>query len=160
MACPDGTLINLQSAIYSLEDPSKNPRCSPSKSVKQHLERRIDCIIEKDCNFIISNTLLGDICRGAKKILQVRYTCMRCGGTGKSWGKLLSHRDYNTAWLGIEPATSESRVRISNYSATLHCILPARDDQSTVSAEKTKLLEILRFDCPRQSVRLYMLKQF
>ena len=34
-------------------------------------------------------------------------------------GKLLSQGNYNMAWSGIEPATSRSRVRRANHSATL-----------------------------------------
>ncbi|GFS23046.1 hypothetical protein ElyMa_001629800, partial [Elysia marginata] len=34
-------------------------------------------------------------------------------------GKLLSQSNCNTAWSGIEPTTSRSRVRRANHSATL-----------------------------------------
>ena len=45
------------------------------------------------------------------------------GWSGESWGKLLSQGNYNMAWLGIEPATTRSRVRRANHSATLPLLL-------------------------------------
>ena len=46
-------------------------------------------------------------------------------------GKLLSQGNYNMAWLGIEPATTRSRVRRANHSATLPLSSSSSSSSST-----------------------------
>ncbi|GFS01606.1 multiple epidermal growth factor-like domains 10 [Elysia marginata] len=77
MTCPSDRLISLQSAIYSFYKPSRFPHCKRYTSVIHKIRRDVKCIKQSNCKFIASNTLLGDVCRGAHKFLTVQYTCKR-----------------------------------------------------------------------------------
>ena len=97
----------LSSLLSVTVSPQSSATNAPSRPV--HLEATF---------FFILTHMQGVAGAYHKLIVYSWVPILQGGWTGESY-KLLSQGNYNMAWLGIEPATTRSRVRRANHSATL-----------------------------------------